>query len=193
MDTIDLGLPSGTLWATANLGATHPYEYGDYFAWGDTSTKQNYIGRTCETYDLNIIKLKFDDYINSDNVLTSYYDAATKKLGSGWSTPSGSQAQELIDNCKWEWVSNYENTGIDGMLGISKINGNKIFLPASGYKNNTQELFVNSNGGYWTGSPNLEASNRAWSIAFEPGVINVFNHGLRYKGYSIRPVKKHSK
>ena len=110
MDTINLGLPSGTLWASCNLGANNPEEYGDYFAWGDTSTKSDYVGRTCETYDLNIGELKFNDFVNRNDVLATDYDAASCILGNDWRIPSGPQAQELIDNCDWEWVNNYNST-----------------------------------------------------------------------------------
>ncbi len=188
MDYIDLGLPSGTKWATCNLGANKSTEYGGYFAWGDVSTKGNYVGRTCETYDLDIIALKMDDYLNTRNVLSANYDAAAQILGENWRIPSGEQALELINNCKWEWINNYENSGVNGRLGISKINGASIFLPAAGYAHNSDTLMDGDNGGYWTGSPNMHASNRAWSIAFDTHVINVFDHGLRYYGYSIRPV-----
>lgn len=190
MEIIELGLPSGTKWASCNLGAEKSTEYGGYFAWGDTSTKACYIGRNCETYDLDIYRLKMDDYINRMNFLSMEYDAAVQILGDKWHIPSGVQAQELIDFCSWEWVENYNNSGINGRLGTSKINGTHIFLPAPGYAHNTEKFMVGDNGGYWTSSPNLIASNRAWSIAFDSGVINVFNHGIRYFGYSIRPITK---
>jgi uncharacterized protein (TIGR02145 family) len=147
-----------------------------------------YVGRTCETYDLDICSLKMEDYVNSRNVLSANYDAATYILGNGWRIPSGKQAQELIDNCNWEWVTNYENTGVNGRLGISKNNGARIFLPAAGYAQNCNHLMIGDNGGYWTSSQNMVASNRAWSIAFDSNVINVFDHGLRYYGYSVRAV-----
>lgn len=104
--------------------------------------------------------------------------------------PSGLQAQELIDNCDWSWTMNYKKTGINGMVGISKLNGATIFLPAAGYKSNLNPIMEGESGGYWTNAPNFMAANRAWSIAFDSNIINVFDHGLRYNGYSIRPVKK---
>ena len=91
METIDLGLPSGTLWASCNLGASSLLEFGDYFAGGDSSPKTNYIGRTCATYDLNIGQLKLDDYVNRNNVLDSDYDAARAILGDNWRLPSGAK------------------------------------------------------------------------------------------------------
>ena len=87
-------------------------------------------------------------------------------------------------------VNSYQGIEVRGMLGTSKINGKEIFLPAAGYKNNDQLIMLGQCGGYWTSSPNLTAANRAWSIAFEGNLINVFNHGLRYNGYSLRPVTK---
>ena len=189
MDIIDLGLPSGTKWAACNLGANTPTESGEFFAWGDTSSKSNYIGRTCETYDLDIYTLKMEDYVNRYNILHTDYDAAAQILGENWSLPSGEQAQELIDNCIWKWVENYDNTQVNGMLGVSKINKAVIFFPAAGYRQGKNNLLLNGqNGGYWTSSPNMTTPNRAWSIAFDANIINVFNHGLRYNGYSIRPV-----
>lgn len=189
MKTIDLGLPSHTLWGETNLGANSQTDCGSYFAWGDTHEKGEYVGRTCPTYDLDIMRLKFDDFVNSYDVLTREYDAAAQHLGEDWRIPSGQQAQELVDNCNWQWVTNYEGSGANGMSGVSKINGNIIFFPAAGYKHNSDVIMNGRCGGYWTGTPNFTAANRAWSIAFEPNVINVFNHGLRYNGYSIRPVK----
>lgn len=191
MNIIDLGLPSGTKWADCNVGANAPTEFGDYFAWGDTSPKSNYIGRTCETYDLDIYTLKMEDYVNRNNNLYTNYDAAAQILGEKWRIPTGEQAQELIDNCNWKWVENYNNTQVNGMLGVSKINSAAIFFPAAGYRQGENNLLMNGkNGGCWTSAPNITASNRAWSIAFDANVINVFNHGLRYYGYSIRPVTK---
>ena len=189
MEYIDLGLPSGTKWASCNLGAERIEEYGNYFAWGDTFTKQVYVRSNCKTYDLDYSNLSYEDYVNS-YILTKEYDAAAHSLGGKWCIPSGEQAQELVDNCDWEWVSNYNQSGINGRLGTSKINGAKIFLPAAGYMENSNVFLDGKNGGYWTSSPNIMASNRAWSLAFDSSVINVFDHGLRYFGYSIRPVFK---
>lgn len=188
MEFIDIGLPSGTKWASCNLGANNPTGSGDYYAWGDTTIKEVYTGRTCETYDMDIYSLKMNDFVNTQNVLTEDHDAAACNLGDNWRIPSGEQAQELIDYCSQTWEINYKGSGVNGRLGISKINGAEIFLPASGYKHNSNVNMEGSNGGYWTGAPNLSVLNRAWSIAFDAGVINVFNHALRYYGYSIRPV-----
>lgn len=190
MEIIDLGLPSGTKWASCNLGADSPIEFGDYYAWGDTKTKQMYVGGTCETYDINIIDLKMNDYLTGYNVLSNHYDAAARILGDGWHMPSGTQAQELVDNCTWKWETNYNGSGVNGMFGVSKINGCTIFLPAAGYKHNDTPICIGTSGGYWTSNPNMTASNRAWSIAFDSSIINVFNHGIRYNGYSIRPVTR---
>lgn len=81
MKAIDLGMPSGTLWAECNIGAQKPEEYGNYFAWGDIAEKQNYIGRTCETYDLDIIHLITEGFVNNLNVLSIEHDAAYYILG----------------------------------------------------------------------------------------------------------------
>ncbi len=185
---LDLGLPSGTKWNSCNVGANTPTEYGDYYAWGDVAVKDNYVGRTCETYDVDIVTLKFDDVLTIDNILSIEHDAAYHNCGKEWRIPSGEQAQELIDSCTWEWIENYEKTGINGRLGISKYNGVKIFFPAAGLISNTQKNLEGENGGYWTSSPNIVSSNRAWAIAFDSNTIDVFDHNFRYYGFSIRPV-----
>lgn len=100
MKTIDLGLHSGTLWDDCNLGENQPTECGNYFAWGDTQPKSNYVGRTCKTYDLDIARLKMDDYVDGNNVLFPDCDAASQLLGVKWNIPSSSQAQELIAHGK---------------------------------------------------------------------------------------------
>lgn len=188
METIDLDLPSGTLWGTCNIGANNITEFGFYFAWGDIYSKSNYRGMTCATYDLNLADLRRNDYTNIYNELSKECDVAYQRFGSEWRIPSAEQSKELIDNCNWEWKENFEDSGVNGILGVSKSNGQQIFLPAAGYKVNEQLVVTNDRGCYWTSTPNYTASNRAWSINFDYKIMNTFNHGLRYEGFSIRPI-----
>ena len=123
MELIDLGLPSATKWASCNLGASQPTDYGNYYSWGGVSTQLCYSRRASQTYDLGIVSLKMGDFVNSNNVLSKEYDAAFQMLGEDWRIPSGEQAQELVDNCNWKWVEDYNGIKICGKLGISKING----------------------------------------------------------------------
>ncbi len=116
---VDLGLPSGTMWATCNVGATAPIEYGDYFAWGETAPKNVY---NSDNYNFS----------ESPNVLSSNYDVATTCWGEGWRMPTFEEFDELTNSCNWEW------TDIDGVNGykVTGTNGNSIFLPAAGRGNN---------------------------------------------------------
>ncbi|MBO4332241.1 MAG: hypothetical protein J5875_03665 [Paludibacteraceae bacterium] len=107
-DYVDLGFPSGTLWATFNVGATVPTEKGDLFAWGETETKDSFTQK---------------------NYKGTSADAATANWGKPWSMPSKTQLEELWNGCKWSSVENYEDSGVSGYKGVSKYNGNIIFFP----------------------------------------------------------------
>lgn len=133
---IDLGLPSGTKWANKNLGAENDYDTGLYFSWA------NAIGTTAE--DIGSYNIAYYDSLN--NAYTKYYegiddkyildpedDAANVIIGNGAHIPSVNQWRELSDNCTKTLVSNYNNSGINGLLCVSNINSNSIFLPAAGY------------------------------------------------------------
>jgi hypothetical protein len=134
-EAVDLGLPSGTLWATVNVGATSPEECGDYFEWGTI------------TPDDKFADAKFD--ISGD----SRYDAATANWGEKWRMPTRSEIQELINHCAWEWTT---LNGVEGWKGTSKKNGNSIFLPTTGVCNNrngTLSSLPGIVGSYWSSTP----------------------------------------
>ena len=143
-DYVDLGLPSGTLWATCNVGASSPEEYGDYFAWGETEPKDTYDWWTY--FDTEDDGSTFKKY-NNDGGLTELLpedDAATVNWGSGWQMPSLDQIDELI-NCNYtttEWTT---LNGVNGRKVTSRSNGNSIFLPAAGDRYDTS---LSSVGGY---------------------------------------------
>lgn len=130
---VDLGLPSGALWATCNVGADAPTEYGDYFAWGETETKRAFSE---ETYTF---------YLSPD-VLILPYDAAAVNWGEGWRMPSKKEANELCDECTF--VRKKIN-GVAGLL-ITGPNGNSIFLPANGQKYDYDVEGAKTEGYYWT-------------------------------------------
>lgn len=133
---VDLGLPSGTLWATMNVGANSPEEYGDYFAWGETAPKQEYTQQNYEWYDYS--HLTFTKYCTNwmfgptDNKtdLDPEDDAATVNWGEPWRLPTLEQIQELVDNCSWKWTLR------NGELGqlVTGPNGNTLFLPSTGMR-----------------------------------------------------------
>ena len=113
---VDLGLPSGTLWATCNIGASNSWENGDYFAWGETNPKNEYSEYTYT-------------YRDNPETLPPSQDAATVNWGSDWCMPTQQQCQELSDNCTWTWTTLNGKNGYE----VKSENGNSIFLPASGW------------------------------------------------------------
>ena len=184
---VDLGLPSGTLWATCNVGANSPEEYGDYFAWGETTTKSDYSWSTYFDIDDNGNTLK---KYNNNGGLTELQptdDAATANWGSDWQMPSLAQIQELYN-------SNYTTTvwtqmnGVNGRKITSKSNGNSIFLPAAGYRNDTSLYGAGSKGNHWSRSLLTSNSYYANYLYFYSDNI-VWHYSIRYYGQSVRPVR----
>ena len=171
---VDLGLPSGTLWATCNVGASKPEEYGNYYAWGETSTKSYYFYDNSVTYGKNF----------SDIGGNPAYDVACKQWGSPWRLPTKAEFDELIRQCTWTWTT---QNGIKGYKVTSKKNGNSIFLPAAGWRNGTSLSRQGVYGYYWSSTPHESNSHSAYGLLFLSG-----NHGTnwlnRYDGRSVRPV-----
>ena len=143
---VDLGLPSGLLWATCNVGATLPEEYGDYFAWGETTTKTEYTEDNSLTYGLSKSELQSQGYIDSEGNLTPQYDAATANWGSSWRMPTKNELNELINNCTWTWTT---QNGVKG-YNVAGPNGASIFLPAAGYRNGSSLNLAGHYGHYWS-------------------------------------------
>lgn len=177
-ESVDLGLPSGTLWAKYNVGATKEEEYGDLFAWGAT-----------EPYRLN----GTTPIDNTDNYASSYAnkiqhdlypneDAATVQWGKGWCMPSRVQFEELLANTTDEW------TAINGINGrkFTASNGKYIFFPAAGYVNRGSLVNRGSNGGCWCRSFN--SSTYAWRMYFHSSARSV-SADYRCYGFSVRPVR----
>ncbi|MBQ0030584.1 MAG: hypothetical protein KBT32_09130 [Bacteroidales bacterium] len=197
---VDLGLPSGTMWATYNVGATKPAEYGDYFAWGETKPKEYYSDSTykwCKDtgekdgWGYRIYKYtKYcadSEYGTVDNktVLEAEDDAATANWGSAWRMPTAEEIDELIDACNWKWMDNYYATGIAGRLGTSVYNGATIFLPAAGYR--YTDLYAAGGGDYWSSSLYEYGSYRASHLKFGEYFIDS-DDDHRDDGRSVRAV-----
>ena len=150
-DYVDLGLPSGTLWATCNVGADSPEGYGDYYAWGETEPKTTYDWSTykyCEgDFDM-LTKYCSDSRYGYNGFTDNLYDLqpsddpATVNWGEGWRMPDGAEAMELLNECDHRWDS---INGVSGLLVIGN-NGNMLFLPAAGLKG----VFS------WAGEPQTE-------------------------------------
>lgn len=188
VEAIDLGLPSGTLWANCNIGATSPTDYGVYFAWGETVPKKFYSPSNCITYGKSISELQSKGIIDDNKKLTKKHDAATKYWGKHWCTPTLDDIKELlnIDNCNWEWT---KQKGIYGRKVTSRKNGNSIFIPASGQKNIETLGYVGSYGYSWSSTAdNYEYTSRY--LFFNSEDYGSENYNYRYLGRCIRPVFK---
>ena len=146
---VDLGLPSGLLWATCNVGADSPEEYGNYYAWGETTTKSYYSKSNCPTYGLSISQLQSQGYIDIEGNLNPQYDAARANWGGNWRMPTKAEQEELFNNCTWTWTT-YK--GVKG-YNVKGPNGNSIFLPAAGYRGGSSLYYAGSSGTYWRSTP----------------------------------------
>ena len=185
---VDLGLPSGTLWATCNVGAEKPEDYGLYFAWGET---KGYTGDTSDGRLFNWDNYKWGKkdaltkYTGSDGKAELYDadDAATANWGGKWRMPTLNEIYELLDNTTHKWVT---QNGVNGRL-FTAANGNSIFLPASGYRSGRYLVEVGSVGYYW--SSLLYESRPAYAFFLYFLSDNADrDYGNRCYGKSVRPV-----
>ena len=172
---VDLGLPSGLKWATCNVGAGSPEDYGDYYAWGETSIKKKYTEKNSTTYEKNIGDIK-----------GTSRDVAHVKWGGSWRMPTRAEFDELIneDNCTWEWTT---LNGTKGCKVTSKKNGNSIFLPAAGYRAGTSLYYTGTLGDYWRSTPYESDSRGAYCLYFRSSDYHTYWRD-RYYGHTIRPV-----
>lgn len=194
-DWVNLGLPSGTKWATSNVGADSTNGVGSYFAWGETYPKND--------YSLNNLKYYISGTISDDNVHFFKYvivnkygkvdrkkelehgdDPAYFNWGEGWRTPSDAQFTELRTKCKWTWIGN-------GYKVIGP-NGESIFLPVTGFRLGTT-TYEDGNDGfgtgqYWSRTLNTKIGYRAYCIQFTPDGIKRLETTARTCGLSVRPV-----
>jgi hypothetical protein len=192
---VDLGLPSGTLWATCNVGANSPEEYGDYFAWGETQPMSDNI------YSLSAYRY-YDSVYNvyTKYCLQSHYgtidnkselemsdDAATVNWGVDWQMPSIEQITELF-NSSYTTTTWTTLNGKYGRKITSKSNGNSIFLPPAGFRYNTSLYKAGLIGDYWSRSLNTSNSSSASFLFFDSDSFNT-NYVSRYYGLSVRPVR----
>ena len=194
-DWVDLGLPSGLLWATCNLGANAPEEYGNYYAWGETATKEVYEWSTYRycTVDGNgslqtLTKYNTSsDYGTPDNLTTleAIDDAATQALGDGARTPTKEEWEELINNTTVQWTT---MSGVSGRKFIGA-NGSTLFLPAAGGYD--LELFdAGSDGYYWSSSLGTDGPLLAWYFGFYLGDQYMDDDVFRCAGHTVRAVRQ---
>ena len=190
-EAIDLGLPSGIKWASCNVGATAPEEYGGYYAWGETEEKSNYSWSTykyCNSSDNSMTKYNTDIFygtVDNKTTLEPGDDVAHVKWGGSWRMPTKAEQDDLRNNCTWTWTT---LNGVDGYR-VTGPNGNSIFLPAADCRVDTEVAGQGYVGVYWSSSLysgltsmsayhlHIFSNSYDWSYSFD-----------RYIGHSVRPV-----
>ena len=178
---VDLALPSGLLWCEHNIGASTPYEHGLYFSWG------NVIGHAEGSgYDFSdAVYAETPGAALTGNIpVNGTYDLARHNMGAPCRLPTVGEFQELNSNCDSEW------TGEDGVAGrrfTSRINGNSIFFPASGYYDGTSLSYRGSNGYYWSSSCSSET--RAYYLSFNSRTVYPAYDISRRLGFTARAVQ----
>lgn len=188
---VDLGLPSGTLWATCNIGATNPEDAGMYFAWGETSGKSSFDWSNyqhCNGTSSSMTKYCTSSsygIVDNKTVLDSTDDAATVNWGENWRMPTKAEFEELNSKCTRTWVT------INNMSGFTfkGPNGKSIFIPAAGKNNKLENSIWSPAGCYWTST--LGTNNTPYNVDFDrPGFyIDCNTSGYKYLGQSVRPVR----
>lgn len=194
VEYVDLGLPSGNLWAACNLGASSPEAYGDYYAWGEVEPKQEYTYPNHKWYKEGAPSLGFTKYNNEDGKLTleDEDDAVIQKLGNGWRTPTLADFRELT-NQKYTTIEKTTLNGVAGYQITSKRNKKSIFIPCAGFKQDKpQTREISSSEEVAICMTNLRRIDdkvfNAWSFAFEKDRIARYGK-RRPDGISVRPVK----
>lgn len=195
VEYVDLGLPSGNLWAKCNLGASTPEAYGDYYAWGEVEPKQVYTYPNHKWYKEGAPSLGFTKYNNEDGKLTleDQDDAVIQKLGNGWRTPTLADFRELT-NQKYTKIEKTTLNGVAGYKITSKKNNKKsIFIPFAGFKNDkpqTREISSSEEVAIcMTNQRRIDYQVfNCWTFAFEQDRIRRYGK-RRPDGISIRPVK----
>lgn len=172
-DFVDLGLPSGSKWATCNVGANSPTEYGNYYAWGEIEPKESYTEENCLT-----LELEMEDISGNPQ-----YDAARANWGGGWRIPTQEELDELIEVCEWEWTNEGGNDG----YRVTGPNGNSIFLPAAGLYSRKLLYQANSYGYYWSSLPDESNTLSAYCLMFYSKYYNN-SYNDRSCGVSVRAV-----
>lgn len=188
---VDLGL--SVKWATCNVGATKPEEYGDYFAWGEVEPKEVYDWSTYKWCNGSYVSLtKYNNsssygIIDNKTVLEAANDAAAVNWGGSWRMPTDAELTELRDNCTWIWTT---QNGVNGYRVTSNKEGytdKSIFLPAAGYRYDSSLHYAGSDGFYWSSSLYTGSPLYAYVLYFDSGGVN-WGNGYRDYGRSVRPV-----
>lgn len=211
-EAVDLGVPSGVKWASFNLGASSPEEYGDYYAWGEIEPYYSSLdplswkegkeaGYAWASYkwsdgsDTSLTKYNtlssYGNTVDNKTVLDPENDAAHAALGGKWRMPTDAEWAELLYYTTWEWTDDYNGSGVAGWIFTSNVEGYKdkrIFLPAAGIGYNTHISSIGSYGYYLSSSLRPDYPYRAWFVYFSSNDVYRSNYIRRYGGQSVRPV-----
>ena len=199
VQAVDLGLPSGIKWASCNVGAEKPEDYGNYYAWGEVLPKADHSWATYKYANGTSRKdPKLTKYCNNasygDNGFTDDKttldpddDAARANWGGSWRMPTDAEWTELREQCTWTWTT---QNGVNGYQVASKTNSNSIFLPAAGVRGGTYLSDVGRGGDYWSSSLDEHYPNYAWRLFFYSGIVDRSSNDYcdRNDGQSVRPV-----
>lgn len=205
---VDLGLPSGLKWATCNVGANKPEEYGDYFAWGETEpyyTEGHSRDNPCSDWEIGKTSYNWASYkwcdgsfdnltkycanskygaVDNKKVLDPEDDVTHMNWDGDWRMPTQEEQDELRTECTWTWGS---QNGVNGYTIVGP-NGNSIFLPAAGFRINSVLNNVGSNGYYWSSLFYLRTSYDAYGLIFSPSGVDWYHDNSRCDGFTVRPV-----
>lgn len=184
VQVVDLGL--SVKWADMNIGASKPEDYGDYFAWGEITSKSLFGWNNYKWYD-NDAMTKYGT-VDNKTILDISDDAARANWGGSWRMPTREELDELRNECTWTWTT---QNGVKGHK-VTGPNGNSIFLPAAGYRDGGSLIYAGSESYYWSSSLYYEdnlsyACFYAYYLIFDSGDVDLYYDG-RYYGRSVRAV-----
>lgn len=194
LEYVDLGLPSGTLWAICNVGANTPEDYGDYFAWGEIVSKDVYDWNNYEygsfvdeLYELTKYctdsSYGLNGFVDSLILLEPIDDVVRAKWGTDWRMPTREEWEELLRSTTSVWTT---QNGVDGWL-FTASNGNSLFLPAAGYYWGSD---LNAGLGlYWSSLINKEFPYRVWGVHFNSYQCHICGSSDRNRGQTVRAVR----
>lgn len=202
----DLGLPSGTIWATCNLGASSPEEYGNYYAWGETTGYTDGHSFWWESYSMCGIDPFLTKYnynssygtVDNKTTLETTDDAAYMATSGVWRMPTQAEWNELLDaypasttsgSKRRAWLANYNSTSVAGLAFYDASDNILMFLPAAGAWDSTGLGGQGLAGFYWSSSLSTDDPRNAWVFVFESGGSAIVDFYPRYPGLSVRPVR----
>ena len=197
----------GPYWATMNIGAEKPEDYGYYFWWGDTvgykrennkwvasdgsNSNFSFTSGNTPTYNKIVSTLQSEGWITADGVLAPEYDAAKKHWCGDWRMPTKQEFDDLISQCDWTWGS---KNGVNGYIvrGKGDYSSKSIFLPCAGYGRGTSLSNAGSAGAYWSSVP-VSDCDGAWYLYFDSGGHDTYYGYYRASGQSVRPLQGFTK